>query len=262
MKTLLPHHSLALEKSVERLRSKPETLAVVLGGSLAHGFYRPDSDVDLHVVVSDEDYARHAAAATFAYSYPDDCDYEGGYTDVKICTEAFLEQVAACGSEPARFAFKDAEVVYSALPRLGELVASAARYPVETKEAKLRSFRAQLEAWHWYSGEALKKRDPYLLQRSVANLVLYAGRLVLARNEELYPYHKWFLRVLGAVEDRPDDLMASIDWVLRAPSTESVEAVYGSVLGMGGWPEEWWPVRFMADTELAWQDGRASVEDL
>lgn len=262
MTDLLPHHAAALDNAVAKLSAPAEALGVILGGSLAHGFARPDSDVDVLVVVTPDEHARLAASGGIAYSYSEGCDYEGGYIDVKVLTTSFLEQVAACGSEPARFAFKDGRVVYSAVAGLDELVAAAARYPLESKDAKLRSFRAQLEAWHWYCGEALKRQDPYLLSRSVSNLVLFAGRLVLARNETLYPYHKWFLRVLEGVSDKPADLMARIHDVLSAPSRETIEALYGCVLGMGGWAEEWWPVRFMLDTELAWQDGRTAVEDL
>jgi len=65
-----PHHEAAIERVVAQLRADPEVKALLLAGSIAHGFQSADSDVDLLIVVSD----------------------------------------AERGSEPARFAFEDAHV--------------------------------------------------------------------------------------------------------------------------------------------------------
>ena len=56
------HHSETIEKTVERFRADPEVLALLLGGSVAHGFARPDSDIDVIVIVSDERFAERSRA--------------------------------------------------------------------------------------------------------------------------------------------------------------------------------------------------------
>lgn len=77
-------------------------------------------------------------------------------------------QVAERGSEPARFAFQDARVLFTRIPDLDSLVRAAARYPVESKTERMRRFRAQLDAWHWYAHEALRHTNHYLLTLSLS----------------------------------------------------------------------------------------------
>lgn len=101
--------------------------------------------------------------------------------------------MAARGSEPARFAFDGARVLFTRLPE-GEVegeLARAVRYPAEGKGERVRRFRAQLDAWRWFCGEGRKKGDGYLVGLAARKLVLFGGRLVLVENEVLYPFHKW-----------------------------------------------------------------------
>ena len=54
---MYPHHREAIDKPTRHFEADKEPTAVYLGGSIAHGFERPDCDVDLIVVVDDEAYA-------------------------------------------------------------------------------------------------------------------------------------------------------------------------------------------------------------
>jgi hypothetical protein len=93
---------------------------------------------------------------------------------------------------------------------------------------------------------------------------LYAGRLILAHNEILYPYHKLFMAALERAPDKPEHLMELIDTLLDTPTAESAKAFHDAVAGFRQWnePPELWSVRFMKDTELAWLDNRAYVGDI
>jgi len=46
---------------------------------------------------------------------------------------------------------------------------------------------------------------------AVSNIVLYGGRALLAYNEMLFPFHKWFLRVLAEAEHKPEGILDLID---------------------------------------------------
>ena len=48
-----PHHRDTLQLYLDRAKTDPEILCIALGGSVARGSARPDSDVDLLVCVSD-----------------------------------------------------------------------------------------------------------------------------------------------------------------------------------------------------------------
>jgi hypothetical protein len=259
-----PHHRAAIAHASERLRADPAVQALLLGGSLAHGFERPESDVDLLIVVSDAEHEARLREGRVQYLSAEGCDWPGGYVEGKYLGPAFLAQVAHSGSEPARFAFQDARVLFSRREGLEATLGAITRYPVEQKSERIRRFHAQFEAWHWYAHEALKLGDHYLLGMAVARMVLFGARMFLAWNERLYPYHKWLLRVLEQAPERPPDLLERIAAVHAEPSQTSLLALWATVKNYRAWEggEEPWAVQFMRDSELNWLGGAPPVDDL
>ena len=51
---MLEHHRATIERANATIAARDETLAVLVGGSIAHGFETPASDVDVMIVVSDD----------------------------------------------------------------------------------------------------------------------------------------------------------------------------------------------------------------
>lgn len=47
----MQHHEDTLDAYVRRVKADPNAIAVILVGSVAHGTERPDSDVDVYLVV-------------------------------------------------------------------------------------------------------------------------------------------------------------------------------------------------------------------
>ena len=96
------------------------------------------------------------------------------------------------------------------------------------------------------------------------NVVLFAGRLLLAHNAVLFPGTKWLLRVLRDVPEQPAGLMAAVDAVVERPDQASVDALFDLVTGFRDWgvADQHWGARFMVDTELAWLRGRPPIADL
>jgi len=186
----------------------------------------------------------------------------GGYVDGKYISEGFLREVAARGSEPARYAFQDARVVFSRSASLGPLLAQIPRYPVEDKAARIRRFQGQVEAWLWYCGEALKRQNLPLLRTAVAKLTLFGGRLVLAHNEMLYPYLKWFLRVLATAPEQPPGLVARIEELAAEPNRERIDSFGKLIKEFKGWEMTAWGAQFLQDSELSWFYSSAPVDDI
>ena len=259
-----PHHQKAIDHTVDRLRADPEVQALLLAGSIAHGFASPKSDVDVLIVVSDPAHEARLREGRMQYASAEGCEWEGGYVDGKYVSPGFLENVARSGSEPARFAFQDACILFSRIPSLEETLGAITRYPVAEKPERIRRFHAQLEAWHWYGHEALKLGDRYLLGVAVARSVLFGGRMILAHNELLYPYHKWFLRVLERAPDRPAELMDRIAALHADPCQATLLGFWATLKNFRAWEggDRPWPAQFMLDSELNWLEGRAPVEDL
>jgi len=259
-----PHHSQSIQNVTDYFQRDPEVLALLLGGSIAHGFETPTSDVDIMIFVSDEDHKKRFAENRVHFFNMELTTYEGGYVDGKYSTRSFVEQVIEKGSEPARFAFAGSQVLFSKLDGFEDEIRKAAQYPAADKIERIKRFYAQFEAWHWYCGEALRLNNPYLLGTSISKFILFIGRLILAHNESLYPYHKWFLKVLEQAEEKPAGLMETIHALNGSPTAENIEALYGTVRDFRPWIEGdfSWPTQFMLDSELNWQDGRTPVDDL
>jgi hypothetical protein len=260
---LYPHHQHTIERLIDRFKDDPHFLAMLIGGSLVKGYGSADSDVDFVLIATDEEFARRQAERTLTYYTTELCDYAGGYVDGKIVNVAFLEEVAERGSEPARSAFESVIVAYSQVPQLADLLQRITAYPEAGHAEKVRSFYAQLLAMQWYVGEAEKRDNKYLMMHVVSELVLFGGRLILAHNRMLYPYHKWFLRRLQDAPDKPINVMTLIDRLLSEPNKTNADRFCETILNFTAWetPPEGWPARFMEDTEWAWRRGGAAVGD-
>ncbi len=259
-----PHHSQSIQNLTEYFQRDPEVLALLLGGFIAHGFETPAFDIDIMIFVSDNDYKKHFAENRILFFNMELITYEGGYVDGKYSTQTFVKQVIEKGSDPVRFAFAGSQVLFSKIDGFEEDVRKAAQYPVTDKAERIKRFYAQFEAWHWYCGEALRLNNQYLPGTSVSKFILFSRRLILTHNELLYPYHKWFLRVLEQAKDKPAGLMNIIQALNESPITENIEALYENVRVFRPWLEGDfnWPTQFMLDSELNWMDGKTPVDEL
>jgi predicted nucleotidyltransferase len=258
-----PHHQRVVDRLIETFRDDPHYPALIVGGSAAKGLEREDSDVDIMLVATDEEYARREAAGSFWYFNRDLCDYSNGYVDGKIISMGFLHEVAAKGSEPARWAFVGAFPAYSRIPGLESLLARIPVYQESERQRKIESFYSQVSIMNWFVGEAEKRDDTYLMMHVISNMVLFGGRLILAHNRILYPYHKWFLHEVERAPEKPENFMMLIDQLLKRPCQENAKAFLDSIKAFQDWgvtPEQT-VTRFMYDSEWAWRCGPPPIQD-
>lgn len=261
---MYPHHEETLRRTTEFFSREAQVSGLVLAGSLAHGFCSSESDVDVMIVVPDDDHQERLRTGRTCFFSRELCTYAAGYVDGKYISESFLKKVRERGSEPARFAFQDARVLFSHDPALPGLIEEISRYPVAEKAERIRRFQAQFEAWFWYTGEALKRQNLPLLRVAVAKLTLFGGRVVLAHNEMLYPFHKWFLRVLERAPEKPEGLLAQIETLALTPTSEAIELFGRSIRGFRPWEisHATWPAQFMQDSELNWVSNPPPIDDI
>ncbi|MGB8981494.1 MAG: nucleotidyltransferase domain-containing protein [Anaerolineales bacterium] len=259
-----PHHSQTIQNVKEYFQRDPAVLALLLSGSIAHGFETPASDVDILIFLPQEEYQRRLQAGQVTFFNTELSTYPGGYVDGKYLSLDFIRQVAERGSEPARFAFEGCQVLFNRMEGFEQEIRRVVAYPIAEKAERVQRFAAQLEAWHWYCGEALKQGNRYLLGTAVSKLILFGGRLILAHNEMLYPYHKWFLKVLENARDKPDGFMACLRALNAEPTPDNIEAFYQAVKTFQPWNQNpyGWGAQFMLDSELNWMDGKTPVDDL
>jgi predicted nucleotidyltransferase len=257
------HHTESIQKLTDYFRKDPTVLALLIGGSLVKGLAKEDSDVDCMLVVTDEEFERRAKTKEYQYFSHEFTDYEGGYVDGKFITLDFIKDASQKGTEPARWAFTNVEIAFSHIPELDELIRGIPVYQEEGHEERLKSFHSQVSLLRWFVGEAERHKNTYLMMHAVSKLVLFSGRLILAHNRILYPYHKWFLTVLKDAPEKPENLMNLIDELLSAPSLKQAEALMDAVLNFRDWgnPECSVVGRFIEDDEWNWRVGPAPLAD-
>ena len=257
------HHRRAIDRLVNEYRDDTRFSALIIGGSVAKGFARPDSDVDFLIVATDDEFNRRRKQNDLFINRKDLCDYEGGYVDGKIISHAFLEEVADKGNEPSRAAFEGAFVAHSHLPNLDALLEKIPVYPEHDRDRRMKAFYSMAFIQHWLIHESFRHDNRYTITRAASQLALFSGRLILAHNRTLFPYHKWLTRTLESVEDKPVELLSQIEALLEYPNAENADALFHSVSGFRNWgvsdiESYTW---FMTEVEWAWMSGTTPMED-
>jgi len=259
------HHKKAVALVHDGMADMENVIAVLLGGSISHGYERADSDIDLLIIIGDEEYTKKLNAyATHYGGEPEMTPYDGGYVDGKFTGISFIRAVADRGNDATRYAFMDAKIVYSRSEEIAELINRIKEYPHAEKADRIRKFHSQFITWKWYSGEAFKRDQTYLKYKAVTQMALFGSRLILAHNDKFFPYHKALPIVLETCEEIPDGYWAAVLSMLENPTEENIQIVFDMVMELTQWdadPSEWGK-RFMFDSETHWFFGNYPVDDI
>ncbi len=260
---IFPHHQQTIERTTDYYRADPNNLALLISGSIVKGLARPDSDVDIMLIVSDEEYDRRVAANEFTLYRPDLSTYEGGYVDGKYMNYQFLVDAAERGSEPTRWSFLNPIIAFSTIPDLESIIGQITTYPIHEQTAKIRSFYGQLFIMNYFVQEAEKRDNTYLMTHATADMVLYASRLILAHNQMLFPFHKWMMTEVQRAPDKPDDFIPLTETLLHAPNVQNAKALFECVANFRDWGVSVKEAvnAFAEDSERYWLQGRPAVSD-
>ncbi|MEJ2614699.1 MAG: nucleotidyltransferase domain-containing protein [Ignavibacteriaceae bacterium] len=258
------HHEESIDKFLEIYKKDTSISAILLGGSIAHGFASSDADIDICLIVSNEEYQKRKTSNKLAFSIRDISTYENGYIDCKVVDINFLIEISKHGSDPARYAFKDNRILFTKIDNLSDLLARISSFPKDKKDERRKRFAAQLLAWKWYYSEGVKKQNNYLLFLSLQKIVLFSSRLILNENELLYPYHKWMLKVLDTAEKKPERYIKKVNEIFENHTLIKVNTFCEAVLNFIGFNEQTvdWPNYFLKDSEQNWIDHEPPVDDL
>jgi hypothetical protein len=257
------HHLQVIERLTDLFKDDPRYLALLVGGSLAKGWGEVNSDVDIMLIATDEEYERCVSTGKLWYYNTELCDYPGGYVDGKILNVQFLQDVAKFGSEPARAAFTNVLVAFSHIPQLDQLLEQIPVYQEAEREEKMRAFYSQVQMLNWFVKEAEQKKSVYLMAHATSEMVFYSARLLLAYNRILYPYHKWLMRVVESAPDKPENFLVLAETLLTHGSVDNANALWECISRFRDWniPFDQGLVRFLQDSEWNWRNSRAPLQD-
>lgn len=258
------HHQKTIDKLVAAYRDQSFVEAIIIGGSVAKGCARGDSDVDFMMLVQDEEYIKREAVNDLFINRTDLCDYPKGYVDGKIISWDYLKLVAEKGNEPTRAAFDGAFPAFNKDAKLLDLLHRIQRYPEEGREERMRSFYSMAFIQHWLMGEADRHDNLYTKTRAASQLTLFASRLILAHNRILFPYHKWLISYLDKCPDKPEHFKEQIEQLLLHPNMENAHTLFNNLKEFQDWGVTdleaftW----FLTDVEWSWMRDQTPLEDL
>jgi hypothetical protein len=266
--TLLSHHRESISRMMDHLSDEPGLVAVVLGGSVAKGKARPDSDLDAMVVIGDSAYAQRLERNTVSECVFGKCAYEHGYFDLKYFPISYLIAAAERGSEPTRSSFQGAKLIRSSDPRIDQdLLERIATYPGEEIERKIASFySAFIYANGFFWGEAKKRDSVYLRTRCASDAVLFGLRLLLVHNRAFFPCHKWLFDAVNQCPQKPDGIAELAAALLRQPEDEPLQRFKDAICHF----RDWGPIQkdvllclstVIQDQEQWWWNGRPNLAE-
>lgn len=264
MKGILEHHKRAIKNLTKEYENDQRFLALIIGGSVAKNLAREDSDVDFMIVATDEEYAHRKAKNDLFINRTDLCDYPGGFVDGKVINLSYLINVANKGNEPSRAAFDGAFLAFSSIDNLESIIESVAVYQEEGHNNRIKSFYSMAFIQNWLIGEADRHDNVYTKARAASQLALFAGRLILAHNRILFPYHKWFMQYLDKCTEKPTDFKMNIERLLKHPNSNTANNLFQSLKSFKDWGVTDYEAYmwFMEEVEWSWMKNETPLEDL
>lgn len=261
---MLRHHEESIQKLVDYFSDNQSVLAIILGGSVAKGLEKPDSDIDAAIIVTEGYYTKLQKENRLSECISGHCTYENGYFDIKYYTKGFLEAVAVQGSEPSRNAFVKARCIFSKDDEIDTIVPKIGVFQESEKKVKMDSFYSALALTYHYFWQ-VSKDNIYLRVRSATDIVLFGFRLLLQENHVLYPCHKSLLSTVATLVKKPDKILDIGERLLKELSDEAAKEFVESILNFIQYqpPKDWSEIltRYIDDNELWWYKERPSITE-
>lgn len=258
------HHQKAIENLKMYFEGKPDILGVVLGGSVAKGLERPDSDIDAMVIVTPQRYAQLISQRRTVETISGYCDYEGGYFDIKYMTKEYLEAAADHGSEPTRNSFLHSWCVLANDPEIPGLVSKIPIFQKQEKEEKQAAFYAILALSKDYYWRYIDT-DPLLKARTISDIAFFALRMLMQDREVLFPCAKSMFTYIRRMENTPENVLENCTAFLENPTDETMHAFVSQVLSSISYqpPEDYGLIlsRFALDNEQWWYKQRPLIAE-
>jgi hypothetical protein len=200
------HHEESIQNLIKYFSNREEIIAAILGGSVAKGVAREDSDIDAMIVVTPEYYEKRKKENIVVECISGMCTYEEGYFDLKYYTKEFIQAAASCGSEPARNAYLGAYTLFSKDPEIPGIVAKIPIFQESEIDEKLLSFYSSL-CLHYDYFWPLAKDNPYMKIRTAAEITYCCYRIILQENKILFPCNRRLEEFVSKAPNKPEDIL-------------------------------------------------------
>jgi predicted nucleotidyltransferase len=248
------HHEDAMHRAKDRILETDGVIAILLGGSIARGVERADSDVDLIVVVNDEDWDRRAKSGELTFVWKDVADWQWGYVEGRFLSQSFIAEAATRGSEPTRHSFISVKPIHSIDPGIESQVAKIPIYQEHERQYKIDAFMSQMQINRvYFHPDSIWRSNPFMLHRATTEIVLFAGRLILAHNRVLFPCQRRLMEYVRKAPDKPAEFEDMAFRFLADPAEDNREELVKMIESFTDWNVTTdWTNAFERDNEMSW----------
>jgi len=233
---MLKHHQESLQIMKEYFQSDSDVIALILGGSVAKGEARPDSDLDGMVIITDQAYAKRKADGRLAECITGTCTYPEGYFDVKYFNKAYLKAAIERGSDPTRNSFIKAKVIFTSDSEIEKIVKQIPVYPKSQKIERIQLFYSILRyASDYFFNGAIRNNDAYMLDKCCFEIVYSGLRMLYVYNEVFFPSHLRFIEYTNHLPHKPNGIIELAKAVNETKSVEAKTAFVAAILNFTDW---------------------------
>ena len=258
----MQHHEDTIAAYAAQVIDQPETLALIVVGSVARGTERATSDVDVYLVVTDRAFGAAQSARRVAYIDTEAATYDS-YVDIKLASPHYLERAAAHADDSTRASFLGARTVFDHTGSVIGKVTEIITLPDDVWQQRVHAYRCQARLYGGYFlKQAHERNDRFLLHHSAVHLCFAVGRVALSVNRTLFQGQKYLAATLSELADLPDGFLSAWHDVLANPSPDSAGVLTDLVDAWQGGPLNLEDAlsTFIIDNELAWLNGTVPPE--
>ncbi|MFX1283021.1 MAG: nucleotidyltransferase family protein [Promethearchaeota archaeon] len=243
------HHKQIIYKLKQHFMDDPNVHALIINGSVARGSAGPESDVDFVLVVSEEEYENREHNNKIHFSCNSFCIPPCIAVNGSAKTVEMLKWLANNGSDVARYAFVQANIIFSKLSDLNRILEQITVFPTHDITEKLESFYSQVKMHYSYLEYGHYSQNTYVLYQTAVLLALFGGRMILTHNNMFYPGRKWFMTQLEEAKQKPKDFIYFTKELLQYPNLTNAKEFCDILLNFRDWPKppEGWFNRFEKD---------------
>lgn len=213
-----------VRKKMEELSQQPHVLGIQLNGSRATGFYRPDSDWDGFIYVTDEYYSSLEIKDIWKLDVDETVEPKKLLLDYLLICDEWLKQKVDSPLDIEHFAFVEAITIYDPTGKLEEWTQKLARYPEEEHETRLKVKYLQFLEARGYGKHAKLRGAKIDSKLNYYRAVVSAVNLWFTIRKSWIPPFKWWsehARHLG-MDNKTYQMFES---VLDNPTLEKLDEI-------------------------------------
>jgi predicted nucleotidyltransferase len=208
-------------------QSDQSIMGVILCGSLAKKTGNAKSDVDIIVVVTEKMYKQKKASKDYFWGTDFDNKNFSVEIDGKIVPKEFLDAVKSRGTENIKYTLYFSELIFSRdseIERLFKEIKDSLNNEVLEKDIKIKKFYSMMKSSR-FSFES-ESENTFLKHKLIHDTIYYAGRLILAINNRLFPCVKNMLNEIKTSENVPKNFFSMVEELLHSYAEEDLIKFY------------------------------------